>query len=81
LIRQFIEIDETVFGGFYFNGKTIRDFVVNDSYVDVRALNAFVLARLSRIVQHNLSALSETRERIEVDFARDYDTYLKEDTT
>ena len=81
LIQNFITADSTIFGGFYFQGKTINDFVRKGQYVDIASLNAFVLARLSRIAQHNLSALSETRERIEVDFARDYATYLKEDTT
>lgn len=81
LIQDFITADNTIFGGFYFQGKTINDFVRKGQYVDVASLNAFVLARLSRIVQHNLSALSETRERIEIDFARDYAVYLKEDAT
>lgn len=81
LIQDFLAVDNNIFGGFYFQGKTINDFIRKGEYIDVAALNTFVLARLSRIAQHNLSALSETRERIEDDFARDYDIYQAEDTT
>ena len=43
-------------------------FIVKNEYVNISALNTFVLARLNRIVQHNLSATSESRERIEDQF-------------
>ena len=75
LIQEFLAADVQYFGGFYFNGKNINDFVRNGQYVDIGALNTFILARLSRIVQHNLSSLSETREKIEIDFERDLAIY------
>ena len=78
LIQEFIEVDNNIFGGFYFQGMTLNDFIRKGQYVDIAALNTFVLARLSRIVQHNLSALSETREKIENQFEEDYATYLNE---
>ena len=76
LIQEFVEADNNIFGGFYFQGMTLNDFVRQGEYVDIAALNTFVLARLSRIVQHNLSALSETRERIENQFDEDYTSYI-----
>lgn len=79
-LLEFFEADDKFFGGFYFQGKTINDFIVRDEYVNVSALNTFVLARLNRIAQHNLSALSETRERVEDQFAEDYATYMDTNT-
>ena len=81
LIQSLLETDARLFGGLYFQGKTINDFVRNNEYVDINALNTFILARLSRMVQYNLSALSETREKIEDAFAKDYALYTNPDTT
>lgn len=80
-ILEFFEADSKFFGGFYFQGKNIEDFIINNQYVNISALNTFILARLSRIAQHNLSALSETRERIEDQFTQDYNTYINPDTS
>jgi hypothetical protein len=85
LIQEFINADNNNFGGFYFQGKNIEDFIEEDSnnnkYVNVSKLDTFVLARLSRIVQHNLSALSETREKIENKFEEDQIKYFNEKST
>jgi hypothetical protein len=85
LIQEFINADNNNFGGFYFQGKNIEDFIEEDSnnnkYVNVSKLDTFVLARLSRIVQHNLSALSETREKIENKFEEDQIKYFNENST
>lgn len=80
LIQEIINIDSKFFGGFYFNDKSINDYVKKE-YVDIYGLNNLILARLSRIVQHNLNVLSETRERIEDEFEQDRTIYLSNNTT
>ena len=83
LVNRLLGIDSALFGDFYFRGKTISDFVrqgKNGLYIDVNSLNTFILHRLSRMAQHNLSALSETRDRIEDRFAKDLQEYQNPDS-